>query len=58
MADVIKLNPPGPPQYLPQGDRRDDPENEYMNLPPRTAKEEAIYRDWVSKGKPEDYGFN
>ncbi len=55
MGDVVNLTPPGPPMYDPRADRRDEMAAEGIDIPPRTTTEEAIYRDWVRKDRPDDY---
>lgn len=53
MPEITKLNPPGPPPYDPRADQRD--EHPEMGLPPRTAWQQLVWNDWISKGRPADY---
>ena len=48
MTDIEQFPPP---PYDPRADMRD----EHPDMPPRTESEEAAYRDWVSRGRPDKW---
>ena len=58
MADIVKLQPKTPPAYDPRADRREEQAAQGHDAPQRTKIEEAIYQDWVRKGRPDDWPRN
>ncbi len=52
MGKVVELRPSAPPAYDPRADKRDEAAAKGIDVPSRTVTEEAIYQDWVRKGKP------